>query len=996
MVGGSSAAVGGGVGVLSVTPLFGVSSSSPHGYLLRCDDYTILLDAGWDHTFDTRPFDSVQQSDTHTPPTALTHCTPHPQRRLPLLCSPLASVLCVCACLWCSVLSDVDCVLLSHSGLRHVGGLSYLRRRCGLRCPVYATLPIQSMGAMTMYDVYQQEIAGVRMLRDDGGEEELFTLDDVDAAFDAMIPLKYSEERPLPPKLAGSGGGGVGGGQGRLRISPHQSGHSVGGAVWRILRDSDVLLYAVDYNHAKERHLDGGVLEAFTRPSLLLMDTASLSTHPAFAASGGSGRKARETRLREELRRVVGNGGVALLPCDSSGRVLELLLFLYTDDEVRRLQAPLVFASPQADATVDFAAQSIEWLSTTCNNIVNTTSTNPFAMEQLHKQRTFEGVAQLTRHFTLPSIILATAASLEAPSISHQILHAIAQQPHSAVIITHEVEEGTLTHQLLTLQHEAMLRAATTSSPATSLTLSFTLPVHVPLEGEELRAFVARQKRREEQRQMDSQTTTAMEEEDEEDDDGDEEDDRAAGRGELQQHPQYQQQQQLQQHRHSSGAADALQPPLLSSSSQTASTLISSSASFYMFPFTEPRRAVDAYGEVGLSGFVDAAHWGRQQQSNGEGGDLVDRRRMQLTDASTSSQQLSTPAHSHLPLTGASSSSTAASRSPLAASTSPASAPVASSSSPLRPPSLVRFVSSSLTLRCQVVVVDFRGLSDDKSWKRILSAVKPRKLVLVHGLDRDKVDLKAFAIERKLTTQQQPHTTHSIASATATRTSATHAGGGGGGEAMKEESEVGAAAASGSGASSSGPAVAMEDGEAGLLSSSSSSLSSAASPSVRASPSVFVPSLRECVDISAEVSFRLALSSSLLPRLRFARVDDYEVAYTEAQVQLDQQQPINTPQLVPITSHPRHSTVRAAAGDGAAALPSHPSVFLGSSKLSDFRHALQRAGIDSEFVGGAVLVAARGTVRIRKASPTSITLQGTLSEHYFLIRSMLYAHFQKV
>ena len=944
--------------MLSVTPLLGVSSSSPHAYLLRCDDYNLLLDCGWSSSFDTAQLDALQ----------------------PLL-------------------ADVDCVLLSHSGFRHVGSLAYLRRRCGLRCPVYCTLPVQSMGAMTMYDVYQQEVAGWRRRVDDGSEEELFTLDDVDAAFDAMIPLKYSEERPLPPKLAGSGGGGVGEGQGRLRISPHQSGHSVGGAVWRILRESDVLLYAVDYNHGKERHLDGGVLEAFTRPALLLLDTAALHQHPAFDQAGGSGRKAREARLREELRRTLSAGGVALLPCDSSGRVLELLLFLYLDDDVRRMQAPLIFASPQADATVDFAAQSIEWLSTACNNLVHTTHTNPFSMEQLHRLRSFDAVQSTTRNFTLPAIILATAASLEAPSISHHILHAIAQQPQSAVIVTHDVEEGTLTHQLLSVAYEAALAQPRPSS----LTLRFSYPELQPLEGEELRAFLAQQKIKEEQREMESQTTTAMEEEDDGENEGDDDDTRGAASRRQPQRP-------------AGGGVDGPQlAAALPSQSSSPSPFASSSSSppFYMFPFVEPKRPLDAFGELGgLPALADVEEAGAHSlllpHTNGEGGELPDRKKQSHADHSHLLPQQPPPAHGHTPRPTLSSSSAVASRSPptparppaaatsstaAGAAAAPSAAP--SSSSPLsRPPSRVRFVSGSLAVQCRVCVVDFRGLSDGRSVRNILTACKPRKLVLVHGHEQDKAELKHFAIERKLTTQQHStptHTTSPQPAAAATQSSpAAHAAIAkaetAGAEGGRDAGKSGSSAAAGS-------VVAMEDGEP-----PSSLSSSASSPSVRASPSVFIPSWLEVVDISAEVSFRLALSSQLLPRLRFARVDDYEVAYTEAQVQLDRAQPINTPQLTPVSSQSqqRVSTRSRTTASAAAVQPSHPSVFLGSSKLSDFRQLLSRAGIDSEFVGGAVLLAAHGTVRIRKASPTLITLQGSVSDAFFTIRSLLYSTFQRV
>ncbi len=68
----------------------------------------------------------------------------------------------------------------------------------------------------------------------------------------------------------------------------------VGGTIWKILKDGEeVIIYAIDYNHKKERlpptpislslpdnpcllyplrHLDGAVLESLSRPHLLITD----------------------------------------------------------------------------------------------------------------------------------------------------------------------------------------------------------------------------------------------------------------------------------------------------------------------------------------------------------------------------------------------------------------------------------------------------------------------------------------------------------------------------------------------------------------------------------------------------------------------------------------------------------------------------------------------------------------------------------------------------
>ena len=872
---------GGGGGVLNVTPLFGVSASSPHGYLLRCDDYTLLLDCGWSHSFSTEGFDALS-----------------------------------------GVLSEVDAVLLSHSSLRHVGALPYLRRWCGLRCPVYATLPIHSMGAMTLYDVHQQEVQGVRRRLDDGSEEELFTLDDVDAAFDAVHTLKYSEEWPLPPKLAGSAGGGgsgggaAGGGSGRLRISPHQSGHTVGGCVWRILRDSEVLLYAVDYLHQKERHLDSGVLEAFTRPSLLLMDCATLSASPLWAPSplnAAVTRKAREGRLKEEARAAVKAGGVCLLPCDSSGRVLELLLFLHqewsVDAELKHV--PLIFASPQADATVDFASASIEWLSESSQRYLDKEGVNPFSLRLLHKVRDLESVAQLTRHFTRPAVVLATSASLDPPSLSFRLLEAIAPLPHCRVVLTHDVEEGSVGHQLLQ-QRAAALTHGTAAPP---FHVSYQRAVAVPLEGEELRAFVSLQKLREEQRELESRTT-AMEEEEEEDEDEEE------GTG---------------------GGDDArAQPPVNGSGSTPVGASASQSSApstsalsglhspFYVFPFQEAKRTVDAFGELGLQGFLDAGKAAAAAAAPQTRGGAADAARMEGVEGSR----------------GAAAELSSAQPPASAGASSAKAAPLtASPSAPRQPPSRIRYEAATLSLRCRVAVEDFRGLSDGKSWRLMLQAVKPRKLVLVHGSEEDKAELKRFAVERKLT-QQQPQPAD---------------------EAAVEAWPAGEAAAA-------VPATAR-------------------SAVPRTPQSVFVPSTRECVDISAEVSLRLALASSLLPRLRFARVDEYEVAYTEASVHTDPLQPMATAQLRPLHAEGGRREKRK---KDALAPSTHPSVFLGPSRLADLRASLSAAGLDCEFQGGAVLVAAAGTLRVRKPSPSVITLQGIVSDAYYTTQQLLYALYEQV
>jgi cleavage and polyadenylation specificity factor subunit 2 len=72
-----------------------------------------------------------------------------------------------------------------------------------------------------------------------------------------------------------------------ISVVPLSAGHTIGGAIWRIKKDTDEIVYAVSYNHKMERynekrvsgrirplrHLNGTVLDSFSRPSLLITDS---------------------------------------------------------------------------------------------------------------------------------------------------------------------------------------------------------------------------------------------------------------------------------------------------------------------------------------------------------------------------------------------------------------------------------------------------------------------------------------------------------------------------------------------------------------------------------------------------------------------------------------------------------------------------------------------------------------------------------------------------
>jgi hypothetical protein len=87
----------------------------------------------------------------------------------------------------------------------------------------------------------------------------------------------------------------------------------IGGCLWRITKDSEDLIYAVDFNHRRERHLAGTVLELLTRPSILITGALNATYQQAK-------RKDRDAQLGELLLATLRRNGTLMIVADTAGR----------------------------------------------------------------------------------------------------------------------------------------------------------------------------------------------------------------------------------------------------------------------------------------------------------------------------------------------------------------------------------------------------------------------------------------------------------------------------------------------------------------------------------------------------------------------------------------------------------------------------------------------------------------------------------------------------
>ncbi|CAI2180410.1 19114_t:CDS:2 [Funneliformis geosporum] len=406
------------------TVISGAKNEDPLCYLVEIDDEVrIMLDCGWNDEFNVEDLKNLRR-----------------------------------------VAKQVDVLLLSHPDLQHLGAYPYAYGHFGLACPVYATLPVLNMGKMCLYDVFQSKI--------NESEFDTFDLNTVDTAFDQIHTLKYSQPISLGVKFKG------------ITITAYAAGHAIGGTIWKIKKDAEEIVYAVDYNHKKERHLDGTVLhkdgvvlDALSRPTLMITDAYnSLIVHPA--------RKLRDTALFETIMTTLQDSGSVLLPTDSSARVLELAYLLDQHWAFHQVSYPLIFLSHQSYNTIKYAKSMLEWMSDAINRQFDNKRENPFEFRYLRLCTRYKELSK----YPGPKVVIASNVSLET-GYARDLFLEWGTSPDNAVILTDRGPPYSLARKLYYEWEKRSDEDTNNSGP---------IRKKVPLEGQELIDYISEQRKKQE------------------------------------------------------------------------------------------------------------------------------------------------------------------------------------------------------------------------------------------------------------------------------------------------------------------------------------------------------------------------------------------------------------------------------------------------------------------------------------------------------------------
>ncbi|KAM7204269.1 cleavage factor two protein 2 [Naviculisporaceae sp. PSN 640] len=431
--------------MFTFTPLLGaLSESTASQSLLEFDGgVKILVDVGWDESFNV---ELLKELEKHVPTLSL--------------------------------------ILLTHATVPHIAAYAHCCKHIPLftRIPVYATQPVINLGRTLTQELYsatplaattipqtslnevayaypQASLAGSNLLLQPPTSEE------IGKYFSLIQALKYSQpHQPIPSPFSPPLNG--------LTITAYNSGHTLGGTIWQIQHGLESIVYAVDWNQARENVFSGAawvgsragaggteVIEQLRKPTALICSSRTPEAPLA--------RSKRDEQLLESIKLCISRGGTVLIPTDSSARILELAYLLDHAWSAETEKGNEVFKNTKlylcgrtVHSTIKYAESSLEWMDESmvrefeavadglkrANGEADGTKKGPFAfkhMKSLERKAQIDHVLKEAAEDSEPRgrVILASDSSLEW-GFSKDVLQAIASDPRNLVILTEKPSLG--------------------------------------------------------------------------------------------------------------------------------------------------------------------------------------------------------------------------------------------------------------------------------------------------------------------------------------------------------------------------------------------------------------------------------------------------------------------------------------------------------------------------------------------------------------------------
>jgi cleavage and polyadenylation specificity factor subunit 2 len=599
--------------------------------------------------------------------------------------------------------------------------------------------------------------------------------------FSAINPLRYSQpHQPIPSSFSPPLNG--------LTITAYSAGHTLGGSIWHVQHGMESVVYAVDWNQAREHVLSGAawlgtgtggseVLEQLRRPTAMICSSKNSGLVKVAKAHSR-----RDEELMSMIRETVAKGGSVLIPCDSSARILEIAYLLekswHSETAKAENNSPLknakaYLASRTGGATMRYVRSMLEWMG---EGIVKEFEVASGAAEGQDQRRTrgtsgrddgksakipfdfqhitlLERKARVTRMLssTEPRVILASDTSLEW-GFSKDAIKSLASNEKNLVILTERAGElgsskkslgrylWDLWNERCSSAEEESLASTTVDGDGHQAPLSTTQTV--ALVGDEVplyQQYLARQRQLHTTMGGDGATTletSADVVDDRSSTDSESSEESADGHGGKILNTTA----ALQHARNKLGLTDAeLGVNILIRRKNVYDYEVrGKKGKEKVFPHQQKRRKQDEFGDL-----IRPEDFARADEEDNVGGEALrgdstkkentvgqKRRWDDLVNAMDSSKPSSKDRRRKIEGEGQTDAEGAESDSE-----------PEDESDKVDGPSKVIIGSETMEIRCQISFVDFSGLHDRRTIQNIIPLVKPRKLILIGGEAAETLEL---------------------------------------------------------------------------------------------------------------------------------------------------------------------------------------------------------------------------------------------------------------
>lgn len=339
---------------------------------------------------------------------------------------------------------EIDAILLSHGDLAHAGGIPYLiealnykrnkassieqnnagavsrpsRRRYQNLPIIYCTFPVATMAFYSWINHRQAIYLETK--------ECIFNYRDISMIKEQLMKeIKYSENVSFSGRLSG------------VSILAYQAGHSIGGTLWRLKKDTDDILYAPVFNHKRDRLLNATSLihlsghSSFGRPTIMI--TSSFNSQYTSVPLKTRDQQFVDLLLhtfrpsRSSKSKTYASDAWVLIPMDLCGRALEAAILLdqiweyhklYKGNDQHKSAVELLWVGEGVQPFIDHAKGMLEWCGDAILREFQQSRTNPFNFKHLKILDSYE---EIYVNPETPKVILASEGSLEA-GISRKIL----------------------------------------------------------------------------------------------------------------------------------------------------------------------------------------------------------------------------------------------------------------------------------------------------------------------------------------------------------------------------------------------------------------------------------------------------------------------------------------------------------------------------------------------------------------------------------------------